>query len=171
MAKAKNGNVGKHDCYALAYDMINEAIERYCPLQAIAIEESILTDRIVSTLNVGGVYSRNTVLLKTLGSALDEWDPCNEKDESRHNANRKYFDEEMNALYPALREWWKMRNSALHGLAKSNTGESPSIPAEEFREFAQYVAVKGRRLAKSVNNWTSKQIRRSKSSEANALHK
>jgi len=69
--KATRGNVGKRDAYALAFEMIDEAIEAHCPLQAIAIEESVLSDRLWSTLNVGRDRVSDSDLKKQgLGSAL-----------------------------------------------------------------------------------------------------
>ena len=52
-AAKRKPNTAKGKSYALAYDMIRAAMEKDCPLQAIAIEESIITDRLSSTLNVG----------------------------------------------------------------------------------------------------------------------
>ena len=46
-------NYAKRDSYELAFRMIDNAIKYDCPLQAITIEESILADRLWSTLNVG----------------------------------------------------------------------------------------------------------------------
>ena len=51
--KTDKKNYPKYDSYRLAFKMIDDALKCGCPLQAITIEESILTDRLSSTLNVG----------------------------------------------------------------------------------------------------------------------
>ena len=164
MSNAKNGNIGKHDAYALAFDMINEAIASCCPLQAIAIEESILTDRLWSTLNVGVEVTDKDVERMSLGGALKAWHPDEKASESKKNPNRLKFDEEMERIYSELDRWRRMRNSLLHSIAKSRQGDAPAVPAEEFREYAQYAAKNGLRLVRTVANWTQKTIRKSKKS-------
>jgi len=164
--KAKKGNIGKHNAYALAFAMIDEAIEARCPIQAIAIEESILTDRLWSTLNVGVTdISEKQFNNLSLGVALKAWHPDAKIPEGKRNVNRKRFDAEMEELYPDLDKWREMRNGVIHSIAKSRQGKAPSIPAEKFREYAQEAATVGLLLARKVTNWTQKTVRKAKRTE------
>lgn len=159
---ATQKNMGKKAAYALAHEMIQEAIDRKCPLQAIAIEESILTDRISSTLNVG---IENGKPYQSLGKALYQWNHRR----GRPNSNAHLFDASMEALYPNLDNWCKARNKLLHGMAKSFQCEAPDIPIESFREDAMEVAVKGYDLVKKVSKWVSKKVKKAKAAERKRL--
>lgn len=142
-------NTAKGKAYALAFDMINTALEKGCPLQAITIEESILTDRLSSTLNAGNEDKKPC---RTLNNALSKWRDQFDKGES-------LFDEKMNALRPCLYAWWEERNALLHGIVKSPCGKGPTIPAEEFVARAEKAAKEGLDLARKVLRWTQKQVR------------
>lgn len=159
------GNVAKRDAYALAHQMMKDAIEKECPLQAITIEESILSDRLWSTLNVGRTVSATEFKNMTLGKALREWRPGSKVRESKGNPNRMRFDEEMNECYLELSQWWTDRCELLHEIAKSLQGEGPKVPAKIFLKRAMDVAIVGSTLVRIVENWTAKQIRRNRSTE------
>ena len=146
---APKPNTAKGKAYALAYGMINTALENGCPLQAITIEESLLTDRLSSTIKAHQV---NKTPFMTLNRALSEW--------KRQKARGvSLFDDEMNGLLPQLEAWWKERNALLHGIAKSPCGQGPDIPAEEFVARAEKAAKEGLYLARKVSRWTQKQVR------------
>ena len=150
-------NYAKRDSYALAFRMIDDALKFGCPLQAITIEESILTDRLSSTLNVG---KENAKPCDTLGEVLHKWKPRNSR--TSPDPNARLFDEEMTILFPRLDTWRRERNALLHGLAKSGQGEQPEIEASEFLDRANNAATEGFRLVKTVKTWSSKQIRMAK---------
>lgn len=149
-------NSAKGKAYALAYGMIKAAMEKDCPLQAIAIEESILTDRLSSTLNVG---KDNAEPCSSLGQVLREWNG-NPLKGVAPNANAALFDKEMLMLLPSLEAWWQNRNDLLHGIVKAPCGRGPKTQADFFMEKARTVAEEGKRLADSVKKWTQKQVRR-----------
>ncbi len=153
-AVMRKSNTAKGKSYALAYGMIRAAMEKDCPLQAIAIEESIITDRLSSTLNVGKdkaepCSSLGQVLRERNGNPLKGVAP---------NANAALFDKEMVKLLPRLEAWWRNRNAMLHGIAKSACGEGPEIESEAFMETARQVAVEGKDLADIIKKWTAKQV-------------
>ncbi len=159
--KSGTKNYAKYESYALAFRLIDESVRHNFPLQAIAIEESVIADRLWSTLNIGKPPTRSKN--KTLGDALREWKPKDSVKESKRNPNRLLFDEEMECLCPDLGKWWKKRNVVLHGIVKSAHGESPNISADEFEDKALVVARKGLELAREVDKWTKKRIHRAKS--------
>lgn len=150
-------NYAKRDSYALAFKMIDAALKYGCPLQAITIEESILTDRLSSTLNVN---KERVKPFDTLGMVLTAWKRGLNGD-SRY-ANARLFDNKMNSLYLQLDDWRKKRNALLHGLAKSTQGEGPEIPADEFMAQAIQVAEIGLGLANTVKNWVQAKISKSR---------
>ena len=76
-------NYPKYYSYRLAFKMIDDALKFGCPLQAITIEESILTDRLSSTLNVGILKGKP---YETLGSVLNAWRPKKKGKELHSNA-------------------------------------------------------------------------------------
>ena len=154
MATVQKKNYDKRDSYSLAFRMIDDALRFGCPLQAIAIEESILTDRLSSTLNVG---VENSKPYGSLGGVLNTWKPKDPKAKAHPNA--RLFDQDMDALYPRLDAWRKERNSLLHGLAKSIQGKGPDINADEFVIRAIKAANEGLTLVKKVKNWAQKQVR------------
>lgn len=163
---AANKNYEKQASYALAHRMMSTAIEARFPLQAITIAESILADRLWSTLNKGADRGNSHA---TLGEALSSWAPKNPN--KTPNPNAALFDKEMEMLKPDIDQWWKDRNKVLHGIAKSFRGEAPEIPASEYENYAQYVAIVGSELVRRVSNWSTKQIRRAKRNEAKQTKK
>jgi hypothetical protein len=153
MKNAYEKNTVKYESYKLAFDMIAEAKERQCPLQAIAIEESILTDRLSSTLNVG---KEGADPFDTLGQVLRAWHPNDSK--KAPNPNSALFDDEMEKLYPRLKAWWNERNALLHGVAKSANGQGPETKAEDVACRAMAALEEGERLVREVDNWLKKQL-------------
>lgn len=148
-------NIPKGNSYALAHRLMKSAIDHNFPLQAITIQESILADRLWSTLNAHKAKPQKP---GTLGKALIEWVP--QKRGQTVNANAGLFDQEMVALKPALDKWWDNRNKVLHGIVKSPQGKAPEVGATSFETFAQQVARDGQDLVRRVSNWSKKQIRR-----------
>ena len=144
----------KYESYKLAFGMMKDALAKDCPLQVITIAESILTDRLSSTLNVG---RQKKAPKDTLGRVLNEWHP--RKTGASRNANSELFDAEMESLFPRLEAWWGERNMLLHGIAKSAQGEKPEIDAEDFIPRAMKAAKEGFALVRKIDAWTKRQIR------------
>ena len=146
------GNVRKYKSYRLAFEMIEEGIAGNCPLQAIAVEESVMSDRLWAALNVtkekGGKH-------ETLGKALTAWRALKKKELPTP------FDAEAESMYEELQRWWDTRSRFIHGIVKSFRGEGPQMTAIKFRQGAMSAAKLGKELARSVCNWSSKQIRKS----------
>lgn len=161
MSLTEKKNMAKGASYALAHRMMTEAIRHNFPLQAITIQESILADRLWSTLNVGKSKGNGHA---TLGAALKAWVPTDKK--QRPDPNARLFDGEMLSLKPELDRWWSDRNDVLHGIAKSFHGEGPKVKAEEFEALAQRVALAGQELVRRISNWSKKQVRRARAASA-----
>jgi len=140
-------NRAKHLSWRLAHERMNAAIEAGFPLEAVAIAESLLTDRFLSFVNfhgagfgpektLGGVAQKAaSICRRTTGDALGE------------------------ALAADAENWARERNEILHGIAKSRQGVGPTIPAEGFVDRAHDVAVRGRQLVRAVKAWHGKLVR------------
>ncbi|MBR4900020.1 MAG: hypothetical protein IKZ46_03700 [Victivallales bacterium] len=162
MKIAEKKNVAKYRLYSLAYGMIKDSIDCNCPLQAVAIEESILTDRLSSTLNVG---RQKATPKDSLGRALREWKP--KKSSDSRNRNAALFDSEMNELFPRLEAWWEERCFLLHGLVKSPQGGCQDVAPEDFVARAVKAAKVGLLLTRKVDNWTKRQIQKARTAPKN----
>ena len=145
-------NYAKQDSYALAYRLIDDAIRHNYPLEAIAVEESILADRLWSVINAKKAKGGKG---ETLGKALRTWKDYKVKGESENP-----FDEEMDSFLADLTNWWNRRNKLVHGIVKSFRGEAPAISAHNFIRSATRAAENGLELAKKVSNWSKKFKRR-----------
>ena len=146
-------NYAKRDSYALAFGMIATAIHHNFPLQAIAVEESIISDRLWSALNASETSGGKK---ETLGKALDTWK------ELVKNGVSNPLGEEAESMREDLASWWDSRNKLIHGIVKSFRGDGPKIIAANFERSAMKAAVKGEELARQVCNWSAKQVHKAK---------
>jgi hypothetical protein len=154
MKEENKKNYAKRDSYALASVMLEDAVLHNYPLQAIAIEESILSDRLWSALNSVNVKNGKH---ESMGTALEVWKKL-KKDNSAANP----FDAEIETIYTKLSNWWECRNKLIHGIVKSPTGLGPKITAEKFLKSANDAAKKGKELVRFVKNWSKKKVYKSK---------
>lgn len=134
------GNMEKHDSYTLAYDRIAEALEQGFPLEAIAIEESIIADRLVSYLVFRNVTNPP---INNFGKLIEFAENHSE------SSNAPFFEQ--------VRTWKNGRNSMLHGIVKSMPGTAPATKAEDFIAEARRLAEEGLKLTRVVQTWQRKQ--------------
>jgi len=142
-----NGNVTKFDSYREAWARIKLSQDEGFYLEAIAIEESILTDRLVSFLtrpdcqtpikkNNKGRYPSFGNLIKLLSDDIGEPLAIGEFED----------------ICVSLDEWREKRNQAVHALVASDPG-SPTIPVDAFLNEAKEAADLGAELAMAVSGW------------------
>ncbi len=149
---SKNGKA-KHESYKLAFSMISDAIKAGFPLQAIACEESIISDRIWSTLHALGKKAKH----ENLGAALEAWKSI------VHDRNTtNFFGDKISGKREALCNWWDKRNKVMHGIVKSPQRGKPIVSSTRFIDFSTEVANEGRQLAREISDLTRKQIRSTK---------
>jgi len=143
--KSIKGNHAKFLSYKLAHERMKAAVEASYPLEAIAIAESLITDRLLSFINFydAGFDPEKS----TLGSVAQKASQICKMPITRDLVGKD--------LATKAEMWAKERNSVLHAIAKSRQGDGPKIAANAFVEHAQGVAIRGLDLVKQVKSWHS----------------
>ena len=139
-------NMEKYNSYTLAFDRINKALEAEFPLEAIAIEESIITDRLMSFALAKGIKIDNDGFLGYLIKEI-----------------KKIGSDEDKKFMIMIDAWRKQRNEKLHAIVKSKPGTAPVVQAEDFISEAMELARQGKDLARESSNWHRKQMKLSQS--------
>jgi hypothetical protein len=152
------GNSVKCLAYREAYTRITQAQEQGFYLEAITIEESIISDRLSS-------YFRNvleeTKPFSTLKRMEDYW----RKSQPEAIVSKNHSD-----LIAALSEWRKCRNEAIHAIVQDNpnpenSGDTQGI--EIFLNRSKDTAARGEELAKEIAQWCDKRIKEAKKNSGN----
>ncbi len=144
-------NIAKYESYKLAFQLINDSISHNFPLEAVAIEESIISDRLWSSLHAAKVPKLKH---ETLGDAL-----CAIKGNKNNSIVSSVLGAELLALENDLSNWWEVRNKVLHGIVKPQKDDRPAITATTFVRSAMKAAREGKNLARKVATLTREQIR------------
>ncbi|UBF26799.1 hypothetical protein K9N68_02045 [Kovacikia minuta CCNUW1] len=126
-------------------------------LEAITIQESIITDRLI------GYLSRPTASNPISKNKYGQWP-------SLHKLIQCWRSEVSNAsqadsckdLIDATEEWRITRNMAVHAIVRSDPGQ-PTQSIDDFLEKAREAAEQGEYLAKEVTNWCRKEKKKTAS--------
>lgn len=139
------GNATKHDSYREAWSRIEWAQREKFYLEAIAIEESIISDRLLSFLVGVGRMQRpaENARYPGFGQLISEW---------RKAVPTPIEAGEYDDLQSAVDRWRVERNVSLHGIVKSRPGD-PTMQIEEFLEKSGNAAKEGSVLARLVQKW------------------
>jgi hypothetical protein len=135
-------NTAKYLSYKKAWERINFALDSNFYLEAITIEESIISDRLLSYL-LGISPTLNLSTKSSMGELIKQW---------RKMAGSKLIGTEGSDLGKLADEWRKKRNSAVHGIVKSSPGTS-TIDPSDFFELARQTAIEGYQLTRKIQNW------------------
>lgn len=144
-------NIQKYLSYTKAWEQINAATEAGFNLEAITIEESIISDRLLSYV-LGVDPSPKVHKRSNLGELITRW---------RKLAGASLIKPDGSDLGKATDEWRIKRNTAVHGLVKSSPGTSSMAP-DDFFELARQAAEEGKKLAREIQNWHRKTLRAAK---------
>ena len=150
---ASKGNVGLYARYVEAWGRINRSIEQEFHFEAIAITESIMSNRLKSYLYGVGVLTASEANGKpylSFRSLIDKLKAYSCDD----GASLELADE--------LDGWRGRRNSAIHAIAQSFPGQPPNKDLATFLDGAKATALDGKTLAKKVSNWHKKKLRAAK---------
>lgn len=136
-------NIQKYMTYKNAYDQINSAIANGYFLEAITIEESILTDRLFRFCKDSGF--------------THSWDRATLGLELMHIKKLigKNIDLQDFTLIDELDAFWKNRNICLHQIVKSDLRE-PTMDFSNLIQLANKTALEGKTLCQKANNWAKK---------------
>ncbi len=139
------GNAQKYLSYREAWTRIKEAQENGFYLEAVAIEESIITDRLISHFVKVGVLERAPAKPKHLsfGQLIQLW---------RKHVPDPIKQCEFDHLQEAVDGWRGSRNRSVHGMVKSQPGD-PTEDVVDFLTAAREAAELGARLAHAVGSW------------------
>jgi len=145
--EAKKGNKTKYDAYTEAFARIKAANESNFFLEAVAIQEAIISDRLKSHLgHLGRLPKRNR---STLSDLVEAW-----KSESQGpNIEIKIN------LAELVDQWRVLRNQAVHGLVST-----PSV--DDFLNSAKAAAKTGEVLTRAVCDWHKREISKAKKKQA-----
>lgn len=149
-----NGNRDKYDSYKEAWARITQAQTDGYNLEAIALQESIIRDRLISylarpksrkpvTKDKKGRYPSLAVLINKLAAEF----------RTQQNA------EDVNDLCASLHRWREGRNTAIHSFVVSDPG-TPTVSVDNFLTDVQLFAVNGTELARMVCDWHRRQLRK-----------
>ena len=161
LTKPNQPNIPKYFSYKLAHDQIKRAIESNppFPIEAIAIEESILFDRLRSAVLALVPKKASTKSFSKIFEAV--------YDKQTHTATHGF--EGLGAAltkkggFEALDNWRKGRNRFIHGLARSvEPGQPTEIGSDVFYVEGLFVAREGLALVRIVESWSQKNIRAAK---------
>ena len=145
--QAKIKNIEKGNSYALAFERIKQSINSKFPVEAIALEESIVSDRLRS-------------LLKDAVPALMSGKSCEVSTLVAYST--LYIAPREDKLLVEINDWVKKRNVVIHGIVATRSGNAAKMPANKFVSNAMAVAKKGLELAHQLSHWVDREKRKLK---------
>lgn len=146
--KSPKGNAPKYLSYREAWSRIKKAQEQGFYLEAVTLQESIITDRLISYLVGVGAIERAVKLHQypSFAQLMNKW--------KMQNPNpidiQDYKD-----LQTAVDEWRLKRNKVVHGMVKSHPGTA-THEVMDFLEEAKLSAEQGKKLARAICHWVKK---------------
>jgi hypothetical protein len=138
MDQQNEGQIGAHLRYRFAFKRMDEAMEEGWLMEAVTIQESILSGRILSALHKKGV---DVDPKDSFSSLIDRF--------------RRYFendDSNVVGLCDHLHEWRKKRNHVLHSVCRHIDDPFDPSTVEKFEELLVAAAREGRVLVDEVRN-------------------
>jgi hypothetical protein len=139
---ASRGNIRKHDAYNEAFARIKAAIDNCFFIEAIAIMEAIISDRLRSHLNYHKKLPKNDKFY----NLIDEW--------KKLQGNGKNMTISIN-LVSLVDLWRDQRNSAVHGFVSDESN------VDTFLKNAEVSAKMGLLLTRALCDWHKKEIKNS----------
>ena len=157
MRKSKNpskppkGNAAKYFAYREAWTRIKLATEQGFFLEAIAIEESIISDRLLAYLIAAGALNKpqEAYQCPSLNKIIAKW-----KEHFPEAIQTSVFED----VHAATDEWRRLRNKALHQIVKLHS-EAATNAIDDFLVVAQTAAKNGNALAKAISYWCENRIK------------
>jgi hypothetical protein len=149
--KIPGGNAEKYYSYREAWTRINASLEHGFYFEAITIQESIISDRLIEYLVAIGDVEPAAELHRypNFHDLISRW----KKDQPQPIAEGPFPD-----LQGEVDQWRRKRNLILHNIVRSHPG-APTAPIDEFVSTAEEAARTGVALARALTNWTDRAVR------------
>jgi hypothetical protein len=148
------GNVKKFLSYREAWTRIKQSQAAGFYLEAIALIESIIGDRLTSVLVKSGQIQRKSEIRKYPGFSdlIKAWSAvCPQPIQQGSYEN----------LQEAVDQWRLNRNRLIHGMVRSHPG-GPTVDVVDFITDAKLTAQQGETLARAVCSWSSRWLKQLK---------
>jgi len=151
-------NAGKYFSYREAWERIGRAITQGFYLEAVTLEESIISDRLCSYFCKIGTLDSEKLKHRhpSLAELIKLWNKHEPEPISDPIRNPRFY-----YLQESLDVWRAKRNHVVHGIVKSSGECHDDIL--NFIQEAERVARDGELVAKSVANWCRRYTDRQKS--------
>jgi len=142
------GDAAKFLSYTEAWARIREARKSGFFLEAVTIEESIISDRLTSFLVKTCGYDPNSKSLRTLNGLSNTWLQFSKS----HLPALTRSGTEVDELNLRLNTWRESRNAVVHGLVKSRVARNADH-IDNFLNLAAFTAHEGNLLAREITRW------------------
>jgi len=142
MDQLEKKQIGRYMRYKLAFDRMDEALQEGWLLEAISLQESIISDRLTSILDIKGEAVSRTQSLGRLISHVK-----NLMTGSGATVDGDFFHE--------LDQWRDARNQCVHAFCKLDDHTYAENSAEIFSDQMWETAKKGRELVDIVKHISS----------------
>ncbi len=138
--------IGRYLRYRLAFERLDEALLEGWLLEAISLEESIISDRLLSVLKA---YKADVPERQGLGNLITQT-------KKAITGSGSMIDED---IFTELDQWRNDRNECVHGFCKLDHLAYVDNSAEIFGEKMWATAKRGRDLVDTVND-LSRQVKK-----------
>ena len=143
MEPSNKKQTGRYLRYKLAFDRLDEALEQGWLLEAISLEESIITDRLLSILQTKGVAASSR---QSLGNLIAQT-------KKAITGSGELIEGD---AFHELDQWRDARNECVHGFCKLDEHAYAENSAEIFSDKMWQTAKKGRELVDLVKHLSTK---------------
>ncbi len=131
--------IGRYLRYKMAFDRLDEALEEGWLLEAISLEESIISDRLLPALQ--SLTSKNFAK-KNFNDLINQTEEALVANGGDPEAD----------LFDQLHQWRRDRNECVHAFCKLDDHAYSQISAEIFSDMMWETARKGRELVELVKH-------------------
>ena len=156
-------NKSKWASYKLAYEHIDAAIKQGFYIEALALAESIISDRLESAVKGKEINTKNRkepVSFAGLIQVVEE-NPREFKELHVYLAKK-------HLKFDAVDVWRKNRNKFVHNVVRGLPGQARPVPASEYDSRGKEAAETGKKLARLICDWSKSELRALKTAKKTA---
>ncbi len=146
------GNAAKFFCYAEAWTRISRATKSGYFLEAVTIEASIVSDRLLSFLQKACGLTLHPHITRNFGQVIEQW---KKEFEARLSDAPELF-LASRTLHERLNAWRERRNDVVHSLVKSTVGKTETTSRTSWRRQSSRRSMARRSHVPSAAGWTQR---------------